>query len=139
VSDPAPIFLAASALVVLVLGSVHLAYTFFGRKLHPRDPALIAAMSAASPWISRDTTMWKAWVSFNATHSMGAMLFGLLYAWLALRQPALVFGSAFLLVLGAVFLLGYCLLGHRYWFNIPYGGSLLSLALYLAACVLAFR
>src|SRR5438046_6957052 len=30
--------------------------------------------------------MWRAWVGFNASHSMGAMLFGLVFAFLALAH-----------------------------------------------------
>jgi hypothetical protein len=30
--------------------------------------------------------MWKAWVGFNVSHSMGLMLFGLIYP-LTLRNP----------------------------------------------------
>lgn len=125
--------LGASALVLLVLGSIHLLYTFHGLKLTPRDAALQARMQEVSPVLTRDTTMWKAWIGFNASHSMGAMLFGLVYGYLAIEQAALVFHSTFLAVLGLVFLLGYALLGKRYWFRIPFGGVLISLACYITA------
>jgi hypothetical protein len=52
---------AASAVVVLSLGLIHLLYTFHGTKLHPRDPQLTAALKEASPVLTRRTTMWKAW------------------------------------------------------------------------------
>ena len=132
------ILLGASALVLLVLGSIHLLYTFRGPKLRPRDEALQVRMQEVSPVLTRDTTMWKAWVGFNASHSMGAMLFGLVYGYLAIEQAALVFESTFLAVLGLVFLLGYALLGKLYWFRIPFGGVLISLTCYIAAYALAF-
>lgn len=125
--------LGASALVLLVLGSIHLLYTFHGPKLTPRDASLRARMQDVSPVLTRDTTMWKAWVGFNASHSMGAMLFGLVYGYLAIAQAALVFGSIFLAALGLVFLLGYALLAKAYWFRIPFGGVLISLACYITA------
>jgi len=99
------ILLGASALVLLVLGSVHLLYTFRGPKLRPRDEALLVRMQEVSPVLTRDTTMWKAWVGFNASHGMGAMLFGLVYGYLAIEQAPVVFHSTFLGALGLAFLL----------------------------------
>ena len=98
----ASLLVAASAFVILALGSIHLLYTFRGDRLHPRDPGLIAAMRAASPNLSRETTMWKTWIGFNASHSCGAMLFGLVYGYLALADPTALFGSRFLLTIGLV-------------------------------------
>ena len=86
----------ASAGVILTLGVMHLWFTFRGNKLAPRDDVLQARMREISPVISRQTTMWKAWVGFNASHSMGAILFGLVYGYLALMQGALLFQSVFL-------------------------------------------
>lgn len=39
--------IAASAAVVLLLGLIHLVYTFHGRRLHPRDAELEARMRDA--------------------------------------------------------------------------------------------
>ena len=131
------IFAAASAFILLFLGSVHLLYTFFGTKLHPRDDAVRSAMENNSPVLTRQTTMWRAWIGFNASHSFGAMLFGLVYGYLALFQPDVLFGSIFLTAVAVAFLTGLLFLAKTYWFSIPYRGVLLSSALFLAA--LAFR
>ena len=125
--------IACSAGILLVLGSIHLLYTFHGPKLTPRDAGLRAQMEAAHPVLTRQTTMWKAWVGFNASHSLGAMLFGLVYGYLALAQPAMFFASVFLSLLGLAFLLAYLGLAHRYWFRIPFVGVALSLACYVGA------
>lgn len=127
----------ASAAVVMVLGLLHLLYTFHGSKLLPRDPAVRVAMAGDSPRISRQTTMWRAWIGFNASHSLGAILFALVYGYLAWQQPQLLFGSVFLCALGQAFLLAYVGLGVRYWFSVPLGGVLLAALLFLAAWVLA--
>lgn len=127
----ASLLIAAGAGVPLVLGTAHLVATFVGRRLHPREPGLIAAMKQSTVVISRDMSMWSAWVSFNATHSYGAMLFGLVYAYLALVRPEVLFGSRFLLTLGIVALLGYVIVGWRYWFSIPFRGVALAAMLYV--------
>jgi hypothetical protein len=133
----APYLLTGSAAILLVLGLLHLLYTFRGPKLFPRDAELRERMSSISPVITRETTMWKAWVGFNASHSFGAILFGLVYGYLALLHPAFLFRSVFLLVVGLVLLAGYTFLGVRYWFSVPFRGILLSLILYGSALISA--
>jgi len=130
--------IAASAAILLLLGLVHLLYTFRGPKLHPRDPALEAAMKRGHPVLTRRTTMWNAWVGFNASHSMGAILYGLVYGYLALAQQAMLFASPFLLGTGLVLLMGYVLVGKRYWFSAPNSGIFAATALYVAALIVAF-
>ena len=115
---------------MLSLGSLHLVFTFFGPKLRPRDPELETRMKVVHPGITRQTTMWKAWVGFNASHSLGGMLFGLLYGYLALAQPAVLFGSMFLGMVGGAFLLGFVALGKAYWFSTPFRGLVLASVLY---------
>ena len=94
-------------------------------------------MREVSPVISRQTTMWKTWVGFNASHSMGAILFGLIYGYLALFHSALLFQSTFLLSVGFLMLGGLAMLGKMYWFSVPYRGICVSFACYVAAIVLA--
>lgn len=128
--------IAASATIILLLGLIHLLYTFHGPKLHPRDPELEARLKAVSPVITRETTMWKAWVGFNASHSYGAILFGAVYGYLALRHSAFLFQSWYLLVLGLLLLAGYIILGKLYWFSVPFRSILLATALYVVGLIL---
>ena len=126
------ILIAASASISLFLGIAHLVYTFFGPKLRPRDAALEARMKEVSPGITRQTTMWKVWIGFNASHSCSAILFGCVYGYLALIQPAVLFHSAFLAILGGLFLLVYLILGKKYWFSTPFRCVLVASILYAA-------
>ena len=64
------------------------------------------------------------------------MLFGAVYGFLALEHSELLFGSIFLMAVGAVTLVTYALLAARYWFYAPLGGISLSLALYLGGIAL---
>jgi hypothetical protein len=123
----------ASAAILFVLGAIHLIYTFWGRKLTPRDPALRLSMSQVSPVLTRETTMWKAWIGFNASHGMGAILFGLIYGYLAVAQSALLFESPFLLLVGLAMVGGFAILGKLYWFSVPFWSVCVSLACYLSA------
>ncbi len=132
----ARLLLAASAAIVLALGSLHLLFTFSGPRFDPREPALKLQMQAVAPMITRETTMWRCWVGFNASHSLGAMLFGAVYGYLAWQQQALLASSPFLLVLGALVLVAFVALARAYWFRIPLRGLSLSLVLYVAGVAL---
>ena len=127
--------MAASMLVVLLLGLLHLLYTFRGNKLYPRDTHLERQMRLVAPVISRHTTMWNAWIGFNASHAFGAIFFGLVYGYFALKQTEFLFHSRFLLSAGLALLLGYAFLAKAYWFKTPLIGILLAITLYVAAIV----
>lgn len=129
---------AASAAIILLLGLIHLLYTFYGPKLLPRDPELQRRMQEVSPVITRQTTMWKAWVGFNASHSYGAILFGAVYGYLSLAHGAFLFRSTFLLALGLLMLLGYALLAKLYFFRVPFRGILLATFLYALALIVSW-
>jgi hypothetical protein len=133
----AKILMVLSASIVLTLGVVHFVYTFWGPELTPRDPALQISMSQISPVITKETTMWRCWVGFNASHSMGAILFGLVFGYLALAHGQLLFQSPFLLVVGLAMLGGLAVLGKVYWFSAPFTGICISLACYVASIALS--
>jgi hypothetical protein len=111
----AKLLMVLSASIVLALGVVHLVYTFRGTNLTPRDPALQTSMTQISPVITKETTMWRCWVGFNASHSMGLILFGLVFGFLALAHGQLLFQSPFLLVVGLAMLVGLVVLCKVYF------------------------
>src|SRR5580704_8524610 len=132
----AKILMILSASIIFTLGVVHLVYTFWGSKLTPRDPALQISMSQISPVITRETTMWRAWMGFNATHSMGLILFGLVFGFLALAHSQLLFQSPFLLIVGLAVLGGLVVLSRLYFFGAPLTGVSISLVCYVASIAL---
>jgi len=133
----ASLLITASAAIVFALGALHLLYTFRGNKLDPRDAGVREAMERSSLRITRETTVWRAWVGFNATHSLGVMLFALIYGYLALAAPDLLLGSLFLRALGLVLLASYIVLAYRYFFSVPLRGVALATALYVAGLVVS--
>lgn len=133
----ARLLMVTSAGIILLLGSLHFFYTFYGSKLAPRDRALRQRMETVSLVISTQTDMWRAWVGFNASHSMGAIFFGLLFIHLAWFQPQVLFGSLFLPGLGLAVLAVYFLLGWKYWFRVPWAGISAALVLFAASLLAA--
>ena len=110
-----------------VLGTIHLIYTFFTAKFSPYDSSVAAAMKGTSPRITKETTMWRAWVGFNASHSLGAMLFAAVYIPLAANHFTLIQNSLWFSLLPVVVGIAYLILAKRYWFKIPFLGILISL------------
>jgi hypothetical protein len=133
----AKILMVLSASIMFVLGVIHLAYTFQGPKLTPRDAALQISMSQISPVITKETTMWRCWVGFNASHSMGLILFGVVFGFLGLAHGQLLFHSPFLLVVGCAALVGFDVLCKLYFFSVPLTGISISLACYLTSIALS--
>ncbi len=127
--------IAISAAITGLFGSIHLLYTFNSPKMHPRDKNVMLAMENTFPVITKETTVWRATVGFNATHSMGLMLFGMIYAYLALAHPVVFWQSTFLLTLGMVVLIAYLVLAKLYFFSIPFRGIALATALYGAGLI----
>lgn len=134
----ASLLVAASAAIVATFGLLHVLFTFRGRRLFPRDDALRARMQEVEPVITRETTMWKTWLGFNASHGLGLVLFGAVYAYLALAQGALLFRSGFLLAVGFAALCAWLVLARLYFFSVPRRGVTLATLLYVVG-VLASR
>jgi hypothetical protein len=125
----------ASAGIVFVLGAMHLLYTFTGNLLTPRDPALQISMGQISPVITKQTTMWRAYIGFNATHSMALLLFGVIFGYLAMAHAEILFHSPFLLTVGLATLVGFVLLSKFYFFRAPLVGVSAALICYVAAVI----
>jgi len=133
----ARILMVISASIIFTLGVIHFVYTFWGPKLMPRDRTLQISMSQVSPVITKETTMWRCWVGFNVSHSMGLILFGLVFGFLAVAHSQLLFHSPFLLLVGLAMLGSFVVLCKIYFFSVPLAGVSVSLACYVASIALS--
>src|SRR5712692_3612158 len=66
-----------------VLGGLHAIYTLLDlrnpRRLVPVDPSVAHAMANSAVRLSGGSTdMWRAWIGFNFSHSLGVLLFAAL-------------------------------------------------------------
>ena len=126
----ASLLIAASAAILGGLGAIHMLFTFRGNKLDPRDPAVRTAMEQTHPVITRQTTVWRATKGFNASHSLGLIVFGLVFGHLALWRPDVLAGSPFLSALAMIVMLAYLVLARRYFFSSPFRGVALACVLF---------
>jgi len=125
--------------IFVLLGLLHALYTFLDirhpRRIVPDDPSVAAAMARSKVRIARGgTDMWRAWVGFNFSHSLGAILFGALCIVLGANLGALAVPSWVLLLLAGIGGL-YLVLGVLYWFRIPIAGIAIATACLLVAWI----
>jgi hypothetical protein len=130
------ILIIAGASIFGLLGTMHLIYTFFTNKFEAFDPAVTEAMKGTSPILTKDTTLWNAWIGFNASHSLGAMLFAGIYIPLALFNFNVIQQSVWFSRLPVIVGLSYLVLAKKYWFKIPFVGILISSICFIAAALL---
>src|SRR5262249_11241052 len=105
------------------------------RRLAPVDPSVVHAMANSALRLSRGRTdMWRAWIGFNFSHSLGVLLLAALAVWAGSRINALPIGS-----IPAVTLIGclYLVLALRYWFRSPAIGVAIGTGCFATAWVLS--
>jgi hypothetical protein len=124
------------ALIFGILGFVHLVYTFFTDKFNPYNCDVTEAMKSTFPILTKETTVWRAWVGFNASHSLGLLLFSAIYIPLAFLHFHVIANNSWFAVLPSIVGILYLLLAKNYWFKIPFFGILLSTLCFVGAFAL---
>lgn len=119
-----------------LLGCAHLIYTFFTDKFNAYDPDVTVAMKNTSPVFTKETTVWRAWVGFNASHSLGTILFAAIYIPLAFSHIQFIVNNSWFAVLPSIIGFSYLFLAKNYWFKIPFIGILISTICFVGAFVL---
>ncbi len=128
----------SGASIFLVLGTIHLYYTFFTTKFDPRNKNVIDDMKNTSPRLTNETTMWKTWIGFNASHSSGAIFIGLINIILAVENFSILENSFLLSFCTIVTSVFYLWLAKKYWFSIPFTGILIATTCFIISPLLSF-
>jgi hypothetical protein len=130
----------SGALPLVVLGLAHVLATprtpDQAKGLSPRDPALRQAMTRETILLTRRVNLWLAWVGFNLSHSLGAVLFGVVVLLIGRTQATFETQAPVFLPFAVVVSGLYLWLGIRYWFRTPIVGIALSFGLFVASWIL---
>ena len=115
--------LIAGGAIFSILGLLHIIYTVCDisrpRYLAPHDPAVIDYMASTGVRLARGrTNMWDAWLGFNISHGLGAVVFGLVCVGAGVFARTLDLPGAALLIPVLVGVI-YLLLALRFWFRVP--------------------
>jgi predicted RND superfamily exporter protein len=95
----------------------------------------------ARPWrdnvlLTRHTTLWLAWVGFNLSHSLGAILFGVVVVLIGRSAASFEAQASVFLPLTVLVSATYLVLGARYWFRTPIIGISLAAVCFLVSWLL---
>ncbi|MFT5677133.1 MAG: hypothetical protein ACI808_003085 [Paraglaciecola sp.] len=129
------ILLIVGASIFGILGTMHLVYTFFTNKFEAYDQSVTEAMKETSLVVTRETSVWKAWIGFNASHSLGAMLVAGIYIPLTVSYFKVIQQSTWFSILPVLVGLSYLVLAKKYWFKIPFIGVLIATVCFIWAAV----
>jgi hypothetical protein len=130
----------AGALPFLLLGSAHAVHTprqpHDRKGLSPSDPSLAESMARSRFILTGRTDVWRAWVCFNLSHSLGLVLLGVLVVLVGRTSASFAYNAALFLPLAVVVSIAYLILTVAYTFRTPIMGVGLSVFLFSAAWVL---
>lgn len=125
-----------------LLGALHAIYTLLDlrnpRRLVPADPLVAQAMANSALRLSGGRTdMWRAWIGFNFSHSLGVLLVAGLAFWAGSRFNTLPVGviTPVLTLIGCLYLV----LALLYWFRTPAIGVAVGTSCFAAAWILSLR
>ena len=134
------ILLIAGGAMFATIGLLHGIYTLMDmrnpRRLIPMDPSVVRVMANSVLRLSRGgTDMWRAWVGFNFSHSLGVFLVGALGIWAGCRIRTLPVG----VIIPVLTLIGctYEVLALLYWFWILAVGVAIGTGCFAAAWLIS--
>lgn len=134
------ILIILGAIPFLVLGSLHAVFTALDmrnpQRLVPKDPAVSDAMADSIVRMAPATTMWRAWVGFNLSHSLGAVVFGLIYLLLAVLEFDVLLLRPVFVYLAVMIGAAYVTMSVKYWFIVPTVGAGLGTLCFLLGAVM---
>ena len=127
----------AGAVPLVLLGTAHVVHTprrpGEQKGLSPADPGLAESMARSRVLLTGRTDMWRAWVGFNLSHSLGVVLLGLIVVLVGRTPASFEYNAAVFVPLAIVVSLAYLGLGVAYWFRTPIIGVGVSVLLFSSA------
>jgi hypothetical protein len=136
----AQLLFVLAAAIFCFLGVIHVVLTIRDlndpKSFTPTDDKVREAMIGARLRFAPATTIWRAWLGFNLSHSLGLLVFGGLLGGLALYDFRFVAGSTALQVTAVVVAGMYALLAVRFWFAVPAAATAFGALAFLASAIL---
>ncbi len=107
----------------LLLGILHVWHTpqrpDDGKRLAPADPGVADSMARSRLLLTRGTDVWRAWVGFNLSHSLGLFLLALTVVLAGRTAGSFEYNAEVFIPLAIVVSLAYLGLSLHYWFRAP--------------------
>jgi hypothetical protein len=131
------------ASIYLILGIFHGVLTLQDlsnpRTFTPPEKALRLAMQNSSIAIHPQTNLWRAWLGFNLSHSLGLLIFGSVFVVIGLFY-FLTFAQTLWLQCSAILIsTAYLIMSIKFWFYKPVIASGLGLTCFVIAAGLSLK
>ncbi len=134
------LFVLTGAFIFFVLGAYHGALTFRDlwtpRAFTPTNVNVRLAMQASRLALSPSINLWKAWLGFNFSHSLGLLVFGGGLVVMAWGHFPYLAGNRPLQVTAVAVAIAYFALSARFWFWIPTLAIGIGLTCFVSAFVM---
>ena len=122
--------------IFFYLGTMHLVFTFFTNKFSSENKDLISQMKTSTPLLTKETTIWNAWVGFNASHGMGMIFIGITNIYLVHYHFEIL--GHFFFSLNIITVIFYLWLAKNYWFKAPFFSILITLLTYIITYIVTY-
>lgn len=135
-----PLLVILGGFVFLALGTLHGAVSLRDvwnpTQFTPTDPALRLAMQQSGIAFHPEVNLWKAWLGFNLTHSLGLVLFGGGFLYVGMFAPDVFAESRALQGVAVSVSATYLVISAFFFFSGPVMGTAAGLAAFLIAALL---
>lgn len=136
------LFVIIGAGIFVLLGALHALYAFQDlekpRNFTPRDENLRHAMQESGVALHPEINLWKAWMGFHFSHSLGLLMFGGAFLYIGVFYPQLFAQSALLKTCSVLIPAVYLLLSLNFWFSKPTIFAAISMSCFILAAILSF-
>jgi len=126
----------SGSIIIAVFGGIHIYYTFFTNNFSSRNEKMVGDMKTSFPNLTKQTTMWKAWIGFNASHSIGIIFIGIINFYLASRYFLILQSSHFFFLFNILTIGFYVWLAKKYYFKVPLIGISLTFVCFIISYIL---
>lgn len=135
------LLIVAGSGIFLFLGTVHGLLTFRDlgnpRAFTPRDAGLRTAMQQSTIALHPQINLWRAWLGFNFSHSLGIVMFGAAFLCVGVFYPSLFSQSLPLQICSIAISAAYLALSLKFWFSKPAIGSGIAMACFILATAIS--
>jgi hypothetical protein len=136
------LLIVVSGSIFLLFGALHGALTLrdlrHPQAFTPPDAALRLAMQQSTIRLDPSINLWRAWLGFNLTHSLGLVMFGGALLHVGLSAPAAFATSVALQAVAIGIAAIYLVVSWNYFFVRPTIGSAVGLGCLVLAGLLAW-
>lgn len=136
------ILIIVGSSIFLLLGAVHTVLTLQDlgkpRNFTPRDANLRAAMQQSAVALHPKINLWKAWLGFHFSHSLGLAVFGGVFLYVGIFYPVLFSQSPLLQGCSVLVSAVYVVLSVKFWFSKPAIYTGISMLCFIMASLLSY-